>query len=59
MTAKNNPHVNKCTFSGGHARKAVRKRAKKGGKKRDVLDVTDEFEDAFGQASVGGDVVTG
>ena len=53
MTAKNNPHVNKRTFSGGHARKAVRKRAKKGGKKRDVLDVTDEFEDAFGRASVG------
>ena len=53
MTAKNNPHVNKRTFSGGHARKAVRKRAKKGGKKRDVLDVTDEFEDALGRASVG------
>ena len=59
MTAKNNPHVNKRTFSGGHARKNARKRAKKGGKKRDVLEVTDEFEDAFGRASVGGDVVTG
>jgi hypothetical protein len=59
MTAKNNPHVNKRTFSGGHARKAVRKRAKKGGKKRDVLDVTDEFEDTFGRASVGGDRVMG
>ena len=44
-----NPHMNKRTFSGGHARKAVWKRAKKGGKKRDVLDVTD----AFGRASVG------
>jgi hypothetical protein len=59
MTAKNNPHVNKRTFSGGHARKNARKRAKKGGKKRDILEVTDEFEDAFGRASVGGDVVTG
>ena len=55
MMAKNNPQLNKHTFSGGHARKAVWKRAKKGGKKRDVLDVTDEFEDAFGRASVGGD----
>jgi hypothetical protein len=43
MMAKNNPHVNKRTFSGVHAMKAVRKRAKKGGKKRDVLDVTDEM----------------
>lgn len=51
--------MNKRTFSGGHAKKAVRKRAKKGGKTRDVLDVTDEFEDAFGRASVGGDGVTG
>ena len=51
--------MNKRTCSGGHARKAVWKRAQKGGKKRDILDVTDEFEDAFGQASVGGDVVTG
>ena len=59
MTAKNNPHVNKRTFSGGHARKAELKRAIKGGKKRDVLDVTDKFEDAFGRASVGGDGVTG
>jgi hypothetical protein len=47
MTPKNNPHVNKRTFSGGHARKAVRKRDNLGGKKRDVLDVTDEFEDPF------------
>jgi hypothetical protein len=54
-----NPRVNKRTFSGGHAKKAARKRAKKGGKTRDVLDVTDEFEDAFGRASVGGDGVTG
>ena len=35
MMAKKNPHMNKRTFSGGHARKAVWKRAKKGGKKRD------------------------
>ena len=38
MTAKNNPHINKRTFSGGHARKNARKRVKKGGKKRDVLE---------------------
>jgi hypothetical protein len=49
MKPKNNPNANERTFSGGHARKTVQKRAKKGGKKRDVLDdVTDIFEDAFG-----------